>query len=583
MKRVIKTLNLMLCMAVIMFSGIIVTKAAGYDSYKIGDAVIFGEIGGHVFEDSDASSSTVRVFVDGWNKTKSEWDAWWEEYAKTKGKSVEDVIFYNFDWENNIKNKTNFSHTVATIYDLDKFVDVNFIPKKYWGSSTEPITVISNGPVRYESYISGTAEINGINGLSTIIYVIDNKENLPMWMYADNINFYGSAFSDNKDRNLGCDGYDRCYIRSYQYKDNINYEEYLTTGYFNIALTNDFYFGLAPRVLDNGTDDENGWVHQFVSYIPIVTIDKSNIDSVERATKTYKYDNSVGQVITYHNTGVYEESKPNEENKPSEESKPSEEVKPSEETKPEKIDKCKDIEVNKTYKINYITNGGNDLEVETKDSQNVNLQTPNKDGYVFEGWYYDEALSSKATSPLVLKENKNDDGCVTGYSDITLYAKWIKVFASNDVEVSIDENKLDNITALEVNKLDNLEQIDTKFNGIMSNIVAYDISLLDSSNNSVSLNSKVKVSIPLSNIKTDKLSVYMVIDDKSNQINNYEIVDNKVVFVTDKIGTICFGEKVTISNPKTLDNIGIYFVFGICLITSIIFIMKKLTKLKANN
>lgn len=66
-----------------------------------------------------------------------------------------------------------------------------------------------------------------------------------------------------------------------------------------------------------------------------------------------------------------------------------------------------------TYTITYIVNGGTELEPLTVYSGTyVNLGIPTKDYYVFEGWYLEENLTTKITSPYEVT------------SDMTLYAKY---------------------------------------------------------------------------------------------------------------------------------------------------------------
>ena len=87
--------------------------------------------------------------------------------------------------------------------------------------------------------------------------------------------------------------------------------------------------------------------------------------------------------------------------------------------------------------IIYNTNGGNKLE-STKYcggcnpiSQPKTLSTPTKPGYIFEGWYYDEALTEKVegTSPNGIRSSGHYDsnGCYIPDGKVTLYAKWIKI------------------------------------------------------------------------------------------------------------------------------------------------------------
>jgi len=57
------------------------------------------------------------------------------------------------------------------------------------------------------------------------------------------------------------------------------------------------------------------------------------------------------------------------------------------------------------------------------------LPTPKKDGYIFDGWYYDKNFKSKVYGTSTMNINpkaKKVDGCAVGYKDITIYAKWKK-------------------------------------------------------------------------------------------------------------------------------------------------------------
>ena len=89
-----------------------------------------------------------------------------------------------------------------------------------------------------------------------------------------------------------------------------------------------------------------------------------------------------------------------------------------------------------SLEIIYNTNGGNKLE-STKycggcnpENQPKTLSTPTKSGYIFDGWYYDEALIKKVegTSPSNVKSSGHYDsnGCYIPDNKVTLYAKWSK-------------------------------------------------------------------------------------------------------------------------------------------------------------
>ncbi|MER2037949.1 MAG: InlB B-repeat-containing protein [Solibacillus sp.] len=69
----------------------------------------------------------------------------------------------------------------------------------------------------------------------------------------------------------------------------------------------------------------------------------------------------------------------------------------------------------KYYEVHYVTNGGLELpSVQVEEGKNFyNNAVPTREGYSFEGWYTDEALTAKYQSFATQM-----------YSDLTLYAKW---------------------------------------------------------------------------------------------------------------------------------------------------------------
>ena len=66
-----------------------------------------------------------------------------------------------------------------------------------------------------------------------------------------------------------------------------------------------------------------------------------------------------------------------------------------------------------TYIINYESNGGEKIEKQTvcktcADAKNeFQLPTPKKDGYTFDGWYADEALTKKVSNGTGQPEGAN--------------------------------------------------------------------------------------------------------------------------------------------------------------------------------
>ena len=87
------------------------------------------------------------------------------------------------------------------------------------------------------------------------------------------------------------------------------------------------------------------------------------------------------------------------------------------------------------FNIIYETNGGEELSIShvgigiSPDSYQ-DLPVPTREGYTFDGWYYDKELTKKvdsnSTRDVSPVPEYNKYKCLTGYSDVTLYAKWIE-------------------------------------------------------------------------------------------------------------------------------------------------------------
>lgn len=80
------------------------------------------------------------------------------------------------------------------------------------------------------------------------------------------------------------------------------------------------------------------------------------------------------------------------------------------------------------------------------------LITPEKDGYAFDGWFYDEDLKDMVTvsnsleiEPITKKDKNN---CIEGYEDITLYAKWSKA-SDKTIKVIFDANGGSKVSTIE--------------------------------------------------------------------------------------------------------------------------------------
>lgn len=88
-----------------------------------------------------------------------------------------------------------------------------------------------------------------------------------------------------------------------------------------------------------------------------------------------------------------------------------------------------------SYDLIFETNGGTKIDslsvcIACSPDSYVDIPTTEKKGYTFDGWYFDKELTKKVETKSTLDitpiQNKDKNDCLTGYKDITLYAKWLK-------------------------------------------------------------------------------------------------------------------------------------------------------------
>lgn len=81
------------------------------------------------------------------------------------------------------------------------------------------------------------------------------------------------------------------------------------------------------------------------------------------------------------------------------------------------------------YTLHYVTNGGNHLSPESKRDTWTKpydeLPTPVRNGYTFEGWYWDQRLTKPVTGDVDVNK-----------TTVTLYAKWSEKIGPDDTGVS---------------------------------------------------------------------------------------------------------------------------------------------------
>ena len=95
-----------------------------------------------------------------------------------------------------------------------------------------------------------------------------------------------------------------------------------------------------------------------------------------------------------------------------------------------------------SYTLKFETDGGTDLEdmticIACSPDSYKDIPIPEKEGFTFDGWYSDKKLTKKIdftnTKDIKAIPEYDDDDCMIGYKDITLYANW------SDVQLRIEE------------------------------------------------------------------------------------------------------------------------------------------------
>lgn len=87
-----------------------------------------------------------------------------------------------------------------------------------------------------------------------------------------------------------------------------------------------------------------------------------------------------------------------------------------------------------SFNINFVVNGGENIPsmlvgIACCPDSYRDLPIPVRDGYIFDGWYYDKDFTKKIefTSSIDIKPvPKYDNKCQVGFEDIEIYAKWKK-------------------------------------------------------------------------------------------------------------------------------------------------------------
>lgn len=214
---------------------------------------------------------------------------------------------------------------------------------------------------------------------------------------------------------------------------------------------------------------------------------------------------------------------------------------------------CKIVTDPIEFTINYVTNGGENISSNKFSSTNLNnnkLEKPVKNDAIFEGWYYDEAFTKKVltnyVSEIMPSEIKDSLGCVIGYNDITLYARYVTDRTITLAGILTDGSG--NPLALHTVELhsDVVSAITNEYGEYVINDVTegnHTLFIKDINENEIS-NTNINI---LYNGKSDTATHTLAYDDSDSVLTlNLSVDENKDIKITNNYGSIGENKKLII-------------------------------------
>ena len=216
------------------------------------------------------------------------------------------------------------------------------------------------------------------------------------------------------------------------------------------------------------------------------------------------------------------------------------------------------------YYLNFQTNGADPIktmEVPVKSESTALLPVPEREGYVFAGWYYDGRFENLVCTNRIIEVAKDyvldDNGKPVFVNNMTLYAKWLPIeknesenndedlinyFADGNYVIQItNEKDLSIINVIVESILDNPE-IEELFENVFSFQVMYSTYVYGTGDEDIPISANISFALP-KNMDYKKLAVYGLQNGKKVHYN-YSIKDDMIIVNTDKLGIFVIGEKI---------------------------------------
>lgn len=504
------------------------------EEYEVGDKVIInGTLGGHVLYLGTPGlwdEDYVAIILDGWNKTKNEWEEiiGYDDYIKQLSThDYDEKPYYITSRSYRTFHSDAMKKYLQNLLNLDSLDNVsikegNYLDLCKWnGESTDD----DKGSVR--------------------CHFDYNK--FPSYILSDNINIYGN---------------------SSEFYDSTNTKIYFAGPLYGNPCTGQcdiidngagVYLGINPLYINPELEKEKenylnydyfkSYMYNVPSKVPARYSAEINFDASRVLVLSAKKSSLDNSSIKIEKIGETE-------------------------------DLCKDVKTNRLFNITINYNNGKNPEVKSIEYGSNFDELPSRDGYEFAGWYYDSELRNEVSNKIETKNKLNEYGCHIGYEDVTLYAKWNKVLSNNSVKVSSYDG-LDKANSISVKQIIETKDIEEKLSKLVNKFIAYNIDVLDENNQKIQVNSSVKVSIKIpEEFNKQNLVVYYLGDE----MESYDVTVNGdyAEFMTNHFSEYILAEKNSkneTKNPKTGDNALLYIGASLILVLCAITITKKLNML----
>ena len=170
------------------------------------------------------------------------------------------------------------------------------------------------------------------------------------------------------------------------------------------------------------------------------------------------------------------------------------------------------IEVNLANNLGYSSRST--VTISKNSATYESLPKPYKEGFVFEGWYYDGKFQKEVVGTTTKDLNINKLTYVYDYNGVNgkkyyLFAKWAREYSDNGVKISGVKNSLNGIKTFKANTLNGIDNSSLISSNNIVKYKAYDVNIYSSETQTMQPDGRVRLGIEIPNgYDKNKLKIY---------------------------------------------------------------------------